>query len=597
MNNLYSITCLSHTANTVNFQYTCPDNSGEKWEWWALYEGAVPEYKDLGKYLKWGWICPEKKGCESSGTKTVEVGDLTSGATYSLALFKWRWDVVDSFEFTVEPQYELKRQVLCLNRLCDWLLSSDDDKNTRDKLMEKAKDISQKVLADDKVNKLIGQWNLVWGPFVYKHNPNEKSTKADNIMFVVKKHNTSQYLIAISGNKSNYGMVNECLEVNELEDWVQLLKDVSIGELNISEDLSRIKISQGTSTGLHYIINKMGHEEQQPNLIELLQNLMKNHTQEEVEIIVTGHSLGGALSPGLALALIDLQNQWNPTGNAKVFALPTAGATSGNHDFALRYNQKLEKSSRDKLGANRIWNQLDVAPYTWETDMLQEVPSLYKFFHTESKTVIPLVVQLAYAVSINFIDPKLESKGIFNGLNWQEFLPFLTHHLLHKQSPYEQICKKTAESFSGKFNKSVLSDPNSYSQVSEPIADFLLNFVDGFKGQHENPEQHKKHIEQLKPYIEKLIALALESIKSADDSTWKKNTARYAKELSENYPFLKSGILTGIEDFLEAFLEDLLPAVEFFFQGGYQHVIAYEEYFNIPDFLEELSKWMPPLAS
>jgi hypothetical protein len=127
MNKPYSITYLSSTSNTVTFEYTCPDNPAEQWEWWALYEGSVPEDKDLGKYVKWDWICPEKKGCESSGTKTIEVGDLTSGATYSLALFKWKWNVVDSFEFTVEPQYELKRQILCFNRVCDSLFGAEID--------------------------------------------------------------------------------------------------------------------------------------------------------------------------------------------------------------------------------------------------------------------------------------------------------------------------------------------------------------------------------------------------------------------------------------------------------------------------------------
>ncbi|NEO29810.1 MAG: lipase family protein [Symploca sp. SIO3C6] len=600
MNKPYSITFLSNTFDTVTFQYTCPDNPFEQWEWWALYKGSVPEYKDLEQYLTWGWICPEQKGCESSGTKTVNLRELSNGDTYSLVLFKWKWDVVDSQEFTVELQYELKRQVLCLNRLCDSLFSAnnveankDTERNLNNRAIKKLTDF----FADPKVQQLIGQWTLVWGPVIYHKYPDSKA-KRDNLMYVVQKHNTSQYAIAIAGTSSAYGWLEEDFTVNQLEDWATFLESASLENkpLDNYEDLRGTKISHGTSIGLGILMNQMKYDGR--TLIGWIHNEMKKYPQEEVEIIVTGHSLGGALSPSLALALIDLQQQWNPTYNAKVFALPTAGATAGNREFALHYNSKLEKSSLDKLGANRIWNQIDMVPHAWETDMLEKVPNLYQKYDLDSNFLLHLAVGIAYDDSIDFLrESKIDWHHILSSLskvlNFQE----LFTRIFHENSPYEQICKNTALSFLGEFQKDeakkqatkILNNRKDIPTTTEILSEtkILTNIL---LKVHGKPEQMDK--DKLKSDLENLFLYpALEVIKSGDDSNWEKTVDNSVKELLHKHPSLKSGIFTGIEELaLEKVLLGLPVLLTFLFQAGYQHVPAYVQYYNISDYMDQLKE-------
>jgi hypothetical protein len=89
-----------------------------------------------------------------------------------------------------------------------------------------------------------------------------------------------------------------------------------------------------------------------------------------IGVNVSGHSLGGALSPTLALWLHDLQTQWDPAKHASLSALPSAGPTAGNQAFAAY-------SDAQAVQVTRVHNALDVVPHAWTTTDLQEVPDLY----------------------------------------------------------------------------------------------------------------------------------------------------------------------------------------------------------------------------
>jgi len=114
-----------------------------------------------------------------------------------------------------------------------------------------------------------------------------------------------------------------------------------------------------------------------------------------VEVCVTGHSKGGALSPTLALWLADTQGEavpqeerWDPKRNATVYAYSFAGPTAGNGAFVQHFNAVLGDRSY------RIANKLDVVPHAWATKGLQEIPTLYGLPPVEQQLLAGFVNEL-----------------------------------------------------------------------------------------------------------------------------------------------------------------------------------------------------------
>ena len=96
-----------------------------------------------------------------------------------------------------------------------------------------------------------------------------------------------------------------------------------------------------------------------------------------VDLVVTGHSKGGALAPTLALWLAETQGsaaeayRWDPDQRATVGCYAFAGPTAGNAAFAQRSNER--------IGArcHRIFNPLDVVPRAWVPQDMRGIGRLY----------------------------------------------------------------------------------------------------------------------------------------------------------------------------------------------------------------------------
>jgi hypothetical protein len=90
-----------------------------------------------------------------------------------------------------------------------------------------------------------------------------------------------------------------------------------------------------------------------------------------IEVIVTGHSKGGALAPALALALAETPN----LGPATVHCVAFAGPSPGNADFAARFATRFD-GVRGQF--HRVVNPRDVVPHAWESSSLKRIAQLYK---------------------------------------------------------------------------------------------------------------------------------------------------------------------------------------------------------------------------
>jgi hypothetical protein len=112
------------------------------------------------------------------------------------------------------------------------------------------------------------------------------------------------------------------------------------------------------------------------NLQSFLKAAME-YDNEAVDIVVTGHSKGGALSSTLALWLADTQGEvsedqrWDPHTKARVHCFSYAGPTAGNQAFVDRSNAVIGPR------CHRIANTLDIVPHAWTVEDLRQIPDLY----------------------------------------------------------------------------------------------------------------------------------------------------------------------------------------------------------------------------
>lgn len=237
-----------------------------------------------------------------------------------------------------------------------------------------AQQIVQSML--DRATAVAGRWRLVWGPAVRTF---PFSTYSDNVMMVVQNlADPLTYAICIAGTNSQ-----------SVSDW--LIEDFWIypqipWPYGSPPDALQPKTSKGTATGL-VSLQSMLPLASRPGacrlLIELLTDLVQQ-SDDAITLHVTGHSLGGALAPILALWLVDTQGTdlpantpaWDPESKTTIKAHAFAGPTPGNGDFAQWLSCRLPG---DRLVV--VNNTLDFVPHAWCYSTMRKASKLYEPHH------------------------------------------------------------------------------------------------------------------------------------------------------------------------------------------------------------------------
>jgi len=195
-------------------------------------------------------------------------------------------------------------------------------------------------------DQLLGQdWEVVWGPSLCTTVP-YLAGYAQNSMYVAHSASNKVYVVAIAGTNPtsplNWIVQDFAVDPNYMAAWPVTSFAAPAWHAPYTD---RPAISQATLNGLGSLLGL-----QDPATGQLLADFLKASAAPDQRIIFSGHSLGGALGPTLALYLYPDPSQ---SGWAEVLTLPTAGASPGNTQFAGLFAAAYPAKP---AGGDRWWN-------------------------------------------------------------------------------------------------------------------------------------------------------------------------------------------------------------------------------------------------
>lgn len=227
---------------------------------------------------------------------------------------------------------------------------------------------------------VIGTWNVVWGPCFTPPLPDVLIPR--NTMYAAQNAGGDQIVVAIAGT-----------DPESLYDWLR--EDLDITPIAWPYASNAGEVTTGDNNGLTNLLQMKSGKH---TLQEFLSNIPN---KSAVSLTFTGHSLGGALSPMLALALMDPASTLTEEsdvsiGNwAEVSLLATAGPSIGDAAFLSYFNSTLADAS-----CTFIWNANDIVPHAWNKATLMELTSPANIYDLTLDPTQCLAKQLALKQSM-----------------------------------------------------------------------------------------------------------------------------------------------------------------------------------------------------
>ncbi len=253
--------------------------------------------------------------------------------------------------------YDFRQQTFCMSMLT--CLSFNLTGRTAENITTRFRTSVENVLNDEAAKALIGNWKLVWGPVIYADAFVGAKASVNSMFIAAPAEHPDQVVVAIAGTNGNslVGWMIQDFNVKDKVPW-------PFGSTELKPHLSK-----GIAFGLEKLLGLAERGADGGAGITARDYLAANPSV--TKIMVTGHSLGGALAGVYSLYLDDTRSEWVGSREARLSCLATAGQTPGDADFSRYYGEKLGDVT------SRVWNAMDIVPHAYQLETLRKIPAMY----------------------------------------------------------------------------------------------------------------------------------------------------------------------------------------------------------------------------